>query len=656
MDPKSRINELVNLLNRYSYEYYVNDNPSINDAEYDRLLRELETLEKQYPEFILKNSPTQRVGDEVSVKLEKVFHTKPMLSLANAFNKEEVLDFHKRIIKEGFKPSYVCELKIDGIACSITYKNGIFSLGATRGNGFVGENITDNLRMVRTLPKVLKDNVNIEVRGEVYMQKTVFEELNEERVALGEEQFRNPRNAAGGSLRQLDPEITQKRKLDLFNYIIVNPENYNITTQFEVLETLQTLGFQVNPYYQYCQDIDDVLTYLEKWKDERHHLEYETDGVVIKVNDINMQEEIGYTVKSPKWAIAYKFPALEVETKLIDIIYSVGRTGSVNPNAILEPVMIAGTLVQRATLNNEDFIKERDIRIGDFVVVRKAGEIIPEVVRVNFDRRQNTTPYQMIEECPDCGSSLVKDSADYYCLNPECPGIKQAGLIYFASRSAMNIEGMGEKLVELMMKLGYINSIADFYMLKNHKQELMKIEGLGEKSVNNLLESIEKTKANSFPQVLTSLGIRLVGSKVSKIIAENYSSFDELMEASYYDLVNIKDIGDATAKNIVEYFKNNRTLIMELKSLGIDPKVERIDKSNKILSGKTVVLTGKLDNLTRDAASKLIEKHGGSTSSSVSKNTSFVLAGTDAGSKLVQAQKLNIKIIDEKEFLELIGE
>ena len=656
MDPKSRINELVNLLNRYSYEYYVNDNPSINDAEYDRLLRELETLEKQYPEFILKNSPTQRVGDEVSVKLEKVFHTKPMLSLANAFNKEEVLDFHKRIIKEGFKPSYVCELKIDGIACSITYKNGIFSLGATRGNGFVGENITDNLRMVRTLPKVLKDNVNIEVRGEVYMQKTVFEELNEERVALGEEQFRNPRNAAGGPLRQLDPEITQKRKLDLFNYIIVNPENYNITTQFEVLETLQTLGFQVNPYYQYCQDIDDVLTYLEKWKDERHHLEYETDGVVIKVNDINMQEEIGYTVKSPKWAIAYKFPALEVETKLIDIIYSVGRTGSVNPNAILEPVMIAGTLVQRATLNNEDFIKERDIRIGDFVVVRKAGEIIPEVVRVNFDRRQNTTPYQMIEECPDCGSSLVKDSADYYCLNPECPGIKQAGLIYFASRSAMNIEGMGEKLVELMMKLGYINSIADFYMLKNHKQELMKIEGLGEKSVNNLLESIEKTKANSFPQVLTSLGIRLVGSKVSKIIAENYSSFDELMEASYYDLVNIKDIGDATAKNIVEYFKNNRTLIMELKSLGIDPKVERIDKSNKILSGKTVVLTGKLDNLTRDAASKLIEKHGGSTSSSVSKNTSFVLAGTDAGSKLVQAQKLNIKIIDEKEFLELIGE
>jgi DNA ligase (NAD+) len=657
MNPKEQIKELVEKLNRYSYEYYVNDNPSISDVEYDSLLRELEQLEKEYPEFVLKNSPTQRVGDLASGNLEKVVYDKPMLSLANAFNKAELHDFHERIIKEGLFPSYVCELKIDGIASSLKYVNGILTLGATRGNGQVGENITANLRTIKSVPRVLPENLDLEVRGEVYMKKDVFTYLNQEREKNNEEPFRNPRNAAGGSLRQLDPQITAERKLDFFAYTVVDPGKYGLQTQFEALHFLEKLGFQVNPNYRECKRIEDVYTYIDEWKDRRHDLNYETDGVVIKTSSFLMQEEIGYTVKSPKWAIAYKFPALEVETKLADIIFTVGRTGTINPTAVLEPIMIAGSLVQRATLNNEDFIRERDIRIGDYVVVRKAGEIIPEVVRVNFERRQNTKPFQMPEKCPACGSRILKNEneADYYCPNPECEGKKLAGIIYFASKAGMDIEGLGERLVEDLMKRGFIETIADIYRLKNHRETLMQLEGMGEKSVSNLLAAIEKSKQNSFSQVLAALGIRLVGSKVAKILSKSFPSFDSLKKAGIEDLTAIKDIGLATATNIVAYFEKNAALICELQDLGINPREEKVTQEG-VFQNKVFVLTGKLPNLTREEATAIIEKHGGTTTSSVSKKTDYVLAGADAGSKLQKARDLNVKIISEEDLYKLIGE
>ncbi|HHX80309.1 MAG TPA: NAD-dependent DNA ligase LigA [Acholeplasmataceae bacterium] len=657
MNPKEKIRELVEKLNRYSYEYYVQDNPSISDQEYDRLYRELELLEQEYPEYILKNSPTQRVGDVVLDHLEKVTHDKPMLSLANAFSESELKDFHERIQRAGFNPEYTAELKIDGISLSLKYRNGILIQGATRGNGEVGENITANVKTIKTVPKFIKKNIDIEVRGEVYMRRDVFECHNKERTKNGEEPFKNPRNAAGGSLRQLDPKITAARELDFFAFSIVDPETYGIMNQFDALKFMEQLGFEVNPHYQHFKKIDEVLAYLDYWKDERHNLNYETDGVVIKVNDFKMQEEIGYTVKSPKWAIAYKFPAQEVETKLLDIVYTVGRTGTINPNAVLEPVMIGGSLVQRATLNNEDFIKERDIRIGDYVIVRKAGEIIPEVVSVNFEKRTNSEPFKMIENCPACGEKIYKNDneAAYYCQNPDCEGIRLAGIIYFASSAGMDIEGLGEKVVEDLKRRGFINSIADIYRLKDKKDELVQIEGMGEKSVSNLLSAIEKSKENNFSQVLAALGIRLVGGKVAKTLSKHYSSFSELMEASIEELTSIKDIGLQTATNIVNYFKNNKNLIEELKNLGINPTVEKVETQN-ILSGKTFVLTGKLPTLTREEATLLIEKYGGNTSSSVSKKTDYVLAGEDAGSKLRKAQELNLKIISEEDLKNLIGE
>lgn len=657
MDPKERIRELVERLNRYSYEYYVLDNPSVSDAEYDSLLRELEGLEKQYPEYILENSPTRRVGAEVSEQFEKVTHDVPMLSLANAFSEGELRDFHERIRKAGFSPEYVCELKIDGISLSLKYKNGILMQGATRGNGTVGENITANVKRIGTVPKFLKRNVDIEIRGEVYMRKDVFNRHNEIRKARGVELFRNPRNAAGGSLRQLNPAVTEERKLDFFAYSIVNPAVHGLKKQSEALLFLQELGFVVNPNYLKTRDLEEILAYLDGWKDGRHDLNYETDGVVIKVDDFEMQEAIGYTVKSPKWAIAYKFPTQEVETRLLDIVYTVGRTGTINPNAVLEPVLIGGSLVQRATLNNEDFIKERDIRIGDYVLVRKAGEIIPEVVRVNFERRENTEPFRMIENCPACGEKIIKNEneAAHYCPNPDCRGKRLAGIIYFASSAGMDIEGLGERIVEDLIERGFIETIADIYRLKDRKDELVRIEGMGEKSVSNLLTAIERSKENSFAQVLTALGIRLVGSKVARVLSQHYASFDELMEASVEDLASIRDIGLQTASNVAAYFQKNRELIEELKSLGINPRAEKTVSSD-LLSDKTFVLTGKLPTLSRDEATKLIEAHGGKVSSSVSKKTDFVLAGEDAGSKLKKAQDLNIKIINEEEFRKMIGE
>ena len=657
MEPKKRIEELVELLNRYSEEYYIYDSPTVSDFEYDALLRELEDLEKLYPEFILSNSPTQRVGDYLESNLEKVVFKNPMLSLGDVFNYDELREFDKRIRNMGINPSYVCELKIDGIASSCKYVNGKFILGSTRGNGLEGENITENLKTVKSLPRKLTKEIEVEVRGETYMKKSVFDAINEERISKNEDPFKNPRNACGGSLRQLDPKVTESRKLDIFGYTLVDAHKYGVKSQTEALEFIKDLGFEVNPNYQYCLNIDEVIKYLDKWENERKNLDYETDGVVIKVNDFELQERIGYTVKSPKWAIAYKFPPMEVETKLLDIKFTVGRTGCITPNAVLEPIMIAGSLVSRATLNNEDFVVNKDIRIGDVVVVRKAGEIIPEVVRVVESKRDiNSQKFKMILKCPICGETLVRNEseADHYCVNSKCEGRLKAGLIYFASRPAMNIETMGERLVSDLYDLGYIHKITDIYRLENYRKDLEKIEGLGEKSVGVLIDNINLSKKNTLAQVITSLGIRFVGGKVSKILSKNYSSLTELSKASVEDLVKIKDIGINTAISINEYFKNNIDLIEELIELGVNPIEEKKINESNLFAGQTIVLTGKLETLTRDEATKIIEDFGGNVSSSVSKKTSFVLLGSDAGSKYEKAKALGIKIISEEEFLKLV--
>ena len=657
MDPKHRIKELVESLNRYSEEYYIYNSPTISDYEYDKLLRELEELEKAYPEYKLPNSPTEKVGDDSNGELEKVEYKVPMLSLANAFSSDELREFDSRVRAFGVTPTYTCELKIDGIASSSHFKNGKFVLGATRGDGTYGENITSNMQTITSLPKVLKEKIDVEVRGEVYMKKSIFDMLNEQKVANGEEPFKNPRNAAGGSLKQLDVEITRQRKLDLFAYTLVNPEKYGITSQVEALEFIEELGFVTNPNYKFCKNIDEVIAYIEEWKDKRKDLDYETDGVVIKVNEFEYQKHIGATVKSPRWAIAYKFPALEVETKLIDIKFTVGRTGNITPNAILEPVMIAGSLVQRATLNNEDFVVSKDIRIGDIVVVRKAGEIIPEVVRVVTEKRDKPLQkFEMINNCPVCDKPLVREyeEAVHYCVNKDCPGRRKASIIYFASKVAMDIETLGEKLVILLFDLGYLTKVTDIYRLKNYKEDLEKIEGLGEKSVRVLLDNIEKSKSNTLHKVITSLGIRFVGSKVSKILTKKFSSLSELLQASIDDFIVIKDIGLSTAQSLVEYFNENKDLILELIELGIDPHETKKNNDELIFNGKTFVLTGKLETLTREKATELIEANGGNVSSSVSSKTSFVLLGKDPGSKYEKAKKLNINIISEEEFINLL--
>lgn len=657
---RERIKYLVNILNQYNYEYYILDNPTVDDVMYDSLMRELEALEQKYPEEVLPNTPTKKVGDFLKTDLEEIVHENPMLSLANAFSYDELREFDERIRKVVSNFTYTVELKIDGIASSAHYEDGLLTLGATRGNGVIGENITKNMLMIRTLPKVLSKHLSMEVRGEVYMAKDVFNELNEQKQKENAPLFANPRNAAGGSLRQLDPNITKMRKLDHFAYTLVNPSNYGMTTQSDTLKFLKSLGFNVNPHYRHVKDIEGVINYLEEYKDKRKTLNYETDGVVIKVNEFDLYDLIGYTVKVPKWAIAYKFPAQIVTTKLKDIIFTVGRTGIITPNAILDPVYVGGTMVSRATLNNEDFITSRDLRIGDYVKVRKAGEIIPEVVEVDFDRRNpDATPFVMPLVCPVCGSKLEKapNEAEHYCKNPECGGRLLEGIIHFASRVAMDIDGLGDKQIEQLFALGFIKDIGDIYLLKNYKEELLSIERFGIKKIENLMNAIENSKQNSLDKFIFGLGIRHVGAKASKNLMKYYHSIDELMSAKKEDLTTIDDIGSIMAESIVNYFQNpkNIALINKLKSLGVDPQVKEISTNNKFL-GYTFVLTGTLPTLSRDEASKMIEDAGGKTSSSVSRKTSFVLAGEEAGSKLTKAKELGIKIIDEETFIKMLNE
>ncbi len=646
-----RMNELIELINKANYEYYALDRPTITDQEYDRYMQELIKIEEKHPDWIRDDSPTRRVGGEVIEEFKKIVHEKPMLSLSNVFNEEEIRLFDNRIKKEVI-PNYVCELKIDGLSVSLLYKNGKLVRGATRGDGIAGEDITHNVKTIKTIPLVLPKPIDIEVRGEIYMSKKSFNKLNEIRKANGEELLANPRNAAAGSVRQLDSKIAASRNLACFIYHLPNPEEFGIKTHYESLQFMKDLGFDINPNIELLKDIDEVLKYIAKWTEKRNDLPYEIDGIVIKTNDFSQQAKLGFTSKYPKWATAYKFPALEVLTKLKDIKFTVGRTGQVTPNAVLEPVRLMGSVISRATLHNEDYVLTKHIKIGDIVAIRKAGDVIPEVVSVKKDRRTgDEQDFKMITECPICGSKLVKKDTSYYCVNDDCDKKKIENLIHFVSRDAMYIDGFGDRIIEDFYNMGYLNNIIDFYELYKYKEELMELEGFGSKSINNLLDSIENSKQNSLERLLFGLGIRYVGNKTAKILAKYYGNIDNLMQASYEELLDIKDIGEVIARSVVDYFTNNKQLIFSLKEHGINMsylgKITVNDNFNK----KTFVLTGTLSNITRNEAKEKIEELGGNVSGSVSKKTDVVIVGENPGSKYDDALKLGITIWNEEEFL-----
>lgn len=658
---QKQVKEIQNLLNQYNYEYYVLDNPSVPDSEYDRLMRELTAIEKIYPDLVTPESPTQRVGGEALSAFEKVEHRTPMLSLANAFDEADLRDFDRRVRQAiGDDFSYVCELKIDGLAVSLQYEDGLFVLGSTRGDGTVGENITANLKTIRSIPLRLKENLTFEVRGEAFMPRKSFERLNKDREKNGEMLFANPRNAAAGSLRQLDPRIAASRHLDIFLYGIGNDGTLDAETHSDALSYLSKLGLKVNKEWRKCQTIDEVIEYVNSWTEKRPDLDYDIDGIVIKVDSLEQQGRLGSTAKSPRWAIAYKFPAEEVVTKLTDIELSVGRTGVITPTAILEPVQVAGTTVQRASLHNEDLIREKDIMLGDWVIVKKAGDIIPEVVNVLTERRTGEeVVFHMPTHCPACESDLVRLEGEVAlrCINPKCPAQRREGLIHFVSRNAMNIEGLGEKVIGQLFEHELIRDPADIYFLK--KDQLLELERMGEKSVNNLLTAIGNSKANSLEKLLFGLGIRHVGERAAKVLAEHYETMDNLIAASREDLVTIPEVGEKMSDAIATYFESEEVeeLISELKSAGVNmtykgPRVSDVLESDSTLTGKTVVLTGKLEKLTRNEAKEKIEALGGNVTGSVSKKTDLVVAGEDAGSKLTKAQELNIEIWDEEKLLE----
>src|SRR5690606_22759866 len=644
--------------------YFVDDNPLVPDAVYDQLFRELVELEAKYPEFVLEHSPTKRVGSEPVDAFRKVEHEVPMLSLGNAFQEQKLLDFHRRVTQAiGNDVEYICELKIDGLAVSLTYEDGKLVRGATRGDGSVGEDITSNLKTIRSIPLMIEETGKLEVRGEAYMPKRSFEQLNEERKEKGEQLFANPRNAAAGSLRQLDPRIAAKRHLDMFAYGYGVWQIPEVGTHSGRLEKLQKLGFKINPHWEICRSIDEVIAFVKKWTEQRSSLPYDIDGIVVKVNDIKQQEQLGFTARTPRWAIAYKFPAQEAVTTLIDIELSVGRTGVVTPTAILEPVFVDGSTVSRATLHNEDHIRALDIRIGDRVIIKKAGDIIPQVVRVLFEeRKEGLEPYRMPDHCPACNSKLVHldDEVALRCINPDCPAQLKEGIIHFVSREAMNIEGLGEKIIEQLFDAGLIKSIADLYRLK--KEDLLPLERMGEKSVQNLLTAIEASKQNSLEKLIFGLGIRHIGEKAASLLAKNFKTMDALKNATFDELVAIDEIGEKMAESVVKFFKEEKVvqLIEQLERLGInmtylkdEPEGQSI-AAQAVFANKTVVLTGKLEHFTRNEAKAIIEANGGKVTGSVSKNTDLVIAGEKAGSKLKQAEKLNIPVWDEEKFIEVI--
>ena len=656
---EKRMDELIKKLNQASYEYYTNDNPSITDQEYDDMMDELIKLETNNPNLVRSDSPTLKIGGEVITDFKKITHTIPMMSLGDVFNLDEIKEFDERVKKIVLNPSYICELKIDGLSVSLKYEKGKLVTAATRGDGVTGEDITHNVRTIKNVPLSLPVDIDIEVRGEIYMPKKSFLKLNEERKVNGENLFANPRNAAAGSVRQLDSKIAASRNLAVFLYHLPDAKKYGINSQEEALEYMKKLTFPVNPNIKKINSIEEITDYIDHYSNVRDSLEYDIDGIVIKVNNFTDQEKLGVTAKVPKWAIAYKFPAEQVLTKLENIEFCVGRTGKITPRADLAPVRVAGSVVRSATLNNEDYIMEKDIRIGDTVSIRKAGDIIPEVVEVIKKRRNgDEMPFKMIDNCPICGSKLIRkeNEAAYFCLNKNCDARRIEGLIHFVSRDAMYIEGFGERIVEDFYNYGYLKSILDFYHLKEHKEQLQELEGFGKKSIENLLEAIENSKKNSLERLIFALGIRHVGKKTASILASYYKNMDSLMNASLEDLMNITDIGDKIALSIKEYFNDNIELINNLKSLGINMNyIGKEKKENELIKNKTFVLTGTLEKLTRNEAKDLIEQNGGNVTNSVSKKTDVVVVGLSPGSKYDKAKELGISIWDESEFIKNVG-
>lgn len=660
VDAKNRIEDIRKTLHKWGHEYYVLDQPTVSDQTYDQLMQELIDLEERYPEYQSPSSPTQRIGGDVLDKFEKVEHDHPMMSLSNAFNKEDLIAFDERIKKNTDKDyDYFVELKIDGLAGSLKYEDGEFVQAATRGNGSIGENVTQNVKTIYSIPLTIKETAPLEVRGEIFMSKDAFLKANIERKDEGKDLFKNPRNAAAGSLRQLDSKIAAKRKLDMFVYSLMAPETFGLNTHEEALSFVRDLGFKVNPLSKRCDSIEQVIDLVEEYTTKRNTLAYEIDGVVVKVNDLSMYEEIGYTAKSPKWAIAYKFPAEEVITKIQDISFQVGRTGQITPVATFDTVLVQGSSVSRATLHNEDYIKQKDIRLGDYVKIKKAGDIIPEVVSVILEERpDDSKAFEMIDLCPVCHEDLVKKAgeADHFCVNPDCPAKKMEGLVHFVSRKAMNIEGLGERIIEQFYNDHLIQTITDIYTLKEHRETLITKEGFGVKSIDKMLENIEKSKTNNANQLLFGLGIRHVGEKVSKVLMDYAKNVFELFEVTKSDLIEIDEIGEVIADSVVSYFQNeeNRKQLYTLRDLGLNMDYISNKSDQQNLQDQTFVLTGKLEQFTRSEAKAMIEARGGKVTGSVSNKTDYVVAGSEAGSKLDKANKLGVKVLSESAFLDLL--
>ena len=654
---KLRMDELIDIINEASIKYYVDDNPSITDQEYDDYYNELLKLEEKYPDLKRSDSPTLRVGGKVVDKFEKVTHESPMLSFDDIFNEDEIVLFDERIKKTCPNATYTLEPKMDGLSGSLLYEKGVLKRAATRGDGLIGENITHNVETIKSVPLRLNKELDIEVRGEIYMSKASFEKCNKEKEKRGENLFANPRNAAAGSVRQLDSKIAAKRNLDFMAYFIPNPDKYGIKTQSESLAFLKELGFKTNYNLNgLAKDVNDIINYIDDLGSRRSNLPFEIDGVVLKVNSLEDEAKLGFTERVPRWGIAYKFPAEEVLTTLKEIKFTVGRTGKITPNALFSPVHVAGSVISKATLHNEDYCLDKDVRVGDVISIRKAGDVIPEVVEVKKERRTGKeVPFKMIEKCPMCASKLVKEDANYFCKNDLCPARKMEGLIHFASRNTMNIDGLGERIIEDFYNMGFIKSISDIYLLSNHKEDLIELEGFGEKSVNNLLESIENSKNNSLEKILFALGIRHVGKKTAKILAKRYKNIDNIINVNIDELTNVNDIGEIIAKSVRTYFDDplNLKLIEDLKKLGLNFEYKD-DSSDDTLSGMTFVLTGTLEKYKREELTKILEDKGAKVTSSVTKKTTGVIVGDKPGSKYVKALKLGVKIYKEEDVLNII--
>ena len=661
LEAHAKHEELVKLIERYAHEYYVLDNPSVSDQVYDQKMEELEALEKEFPDLITPTSPTQRIIGQVLKGFNKIQHETRMLSLADVFNEEELINWCDKVDESlGTKDTeYVAEMKIDGLAMSLVYRDGILQYAATRGDGFVGEDVTINVLTIPSIPTRIPLKGRVEVRGEIYMPKASLEELNKEREANGEPLFANARNAAAGSIRNLDSSIAKSRKLDGWWYYFQNANEFGITKHFDSILELEKMGFKTNPERRIVKGKDEILAYVKEYTEKRNKLDYDIDGIVLKVNDFALHDELGYTAKTPKWAIAYKFPPEEVETKLLDIIYTVGRTGKITPNAVLEPVRVAGSVVQRATLHNEDFILDKSLKVGDTVILRKAGDIIPEVVRPIISKRTGLEKdFKMIENCPVCGYKLEKIDAMHFCLNSACPSRHIESLIHFASKDAMDIEGMGTRVVEEFFELNLLHDISDIYNLHTHKETIIEMDGWSHKSIDNLITAIENSKKNSLERLLCGLGIKEVGTKMAKTLAKRFGCLDALAHASYEDLVSINDVGEVVAQSIINYFHDeyNIALIEKLKDYNLNMTYlggTAVNESSYFYN-KKVVLTGTLTKYGRKEATALLEDLGAHVAGSVSKVTDLVIAGEEAGSKLDKANKLGVKVINEEEFIKLL--